>query len=52
MVSGIAGQNDKQLQEDYWNLKCGLLELIKTQFDENEITIPYDQLDVNVRNNT
>ncbi len=39
------------LKEDYWALKCELLEQIKNQFDENKITIPYDQLDVNIRNN-
>ncbi|WMJ88695.1 mechanosensitive ion channel family protein [Anaerocolumna sp. MB42-C2] len=39
------------IKENYWTLKCELLELIKTQFDKNEITIPFDQLDVNIRNN-
>lgn len=40
------------LKENYWALKCELLELIKNQFDENEITIPFDQLDINIRNNS
>ena len=39
------------IKENYWTLKCELLELIKTHFDKNEITIPFDQLDVNIRNN-
>lgn len=39
------------LKENYWALKCELLELIKNQFDENKITIPFDQLDVNIRSN-
>lgn len=39
------------LKEDYWTLKCELLEDIKNKFDENKITIPFDQLDVNIRNN-
>ncbi len=39
------------LKENYWTLKCELLELIKNQFDKNKITIPFDQLDVNIRNN-
>ncbi|MGB8453523.1 MAG: mechanosensitive ion channel domain-containing protein [Anaerocolumna sp.] len=38
------------MKENYWILKCELLELIKNQFDKNEITIPFDQLDVNIRN--
>jgi small conductance mechanosensitive channel len=40
------------LKENYWVLKCELLELIKNQFDENKITIPFDQLDINIRNNS
>ena len=35
--------------ENYWPLKWGLLEQIKSQFDENEITIQLNQLDVNLK---
>ena len=35
--------------EDYWALKCDMLESIKNAFDENNIVIPYNQLDVNVK---
>lgn len=38
-------------KENYWDLKCQLLEQIKDTFDKNRITIPYEQLDVNIRNN-
>lgn len=34
--------------EDYWNVKFELMERIKYAFDENQITIPFDQLDVNL----
>lgn len=37
--------------ENYWPLKWGLLEQIKSQFDENEITIQLNQLDVNLKKN-
>lgn len=37
-------------QEDYWILKWEMLENIKNAFDANNITIPFDQLDVNVTN--
>lgn len=35
--------------EDYWALKCDMLESIKNAFDENGIVIPFNQLDVNVK---
>jgi len=38
------------MNENYWTLKCKLLEQIKNDFDENQITIPLNQLDVNIRN--
>lgn len=35
--------------EDYWALKCDMLESIKNAFDENGIVIPFNQLDINVK---
>jgi small conductance mechanosensitive channel len=35
--------------ENFWILKWQLLETIKNEFDVNKITIPFDQLDVNIR---
>ncbi|MDF2586163.1 MAG: MscS Mechanosensitive ion channel [Anaerocolumna sp.] len=35
--------------ENFWILKWQLLETIKNEFDTNKITIPFDQLDVNIR---
>jgi small conductance mechanosensitive channel len=34
--------------DNYWILKFDLLEQIKEAFDENNIIIPFDQLDVNI----
>ncbi len=36
--------------ENYWDLNFDLLEGVKTQFDENGISIPFNQLDVNLKN--
>jgi small conductance mechanosensitive channel len=36
--------------EDYWTLKWDMLEKIKEAFDYNDVTIPFDQLDVNITN--
>lgn len=36
--------------EDYWVVKWDLMEKIKLSFDEEGIEIPYNQLDVHVRN--
>lgn len=36
--------------EDYWTLKWDMLEKIKEAFDSNDVTIPFDQLDVNITN--
>lgn len=33
---------------DYWTVRAELMEKIKYAFDENQITIPFDQLDVNL----
>lgn len=35
--------------EDYFEVKFSLYEKIKQKFDEENISIPYDQLDVNIR---
>lgn len=35
--------------KDYWNLKYDLNEDVKTAFDENGISIPYNQLDVMIK---
>lgn len=34
--------------EDFWDVKFDLLESIKTEFDANNISIPYPQLDVHL----
>ena len=36
---------------DYWNVYFYLLNEIKIAFDENGIEIPFNQLDVNVKQN-
>ena len=35
--------------EDYWTVKFDILEAVKTTFDQNNISIPYNQLDVLVK---
>ena len=35
--------------EDYWTVRWDLMEKIKTTFDENGIEIPFNQLDVNLK---
>lgn len=35
---------------DYWTVKWDILEASKKMFDENDIEIPYNKLDVNVKN--
>ena len=35
---------------DYWTVRYDLLETVKTVFDKESITIPYNQLDVHVKN--
>ena len=37
--------------ENYWTLHFDLLEQVRTAFDKNGISIPYNQLDVHVVNN-
>ena len=34
--------------EDYWESRWRVLEEIKEEFDNNGISIPFDQLDVNL----
>lgn len=36
------------LKDDYWNIKFDLLENIKKEFDKNNISIPYNQLDIHI----
>lgn len=36
-------------QADYWTVNFDLLETVKTEFDKNGIEIPFDQLDVHVK---
>ena len=36
--------------EDYWPTRSRILEAVKLAFDENEIEIPYPQMDVHVKN--
>lgn len=36
--------------KDYWTIYYKLLELVKVEFDQNRIVIPYDQLDVFIKN--
>ena len=38
-------------KEDYWSLRSDLLEEIKETFDANNISIPYSQLDVHIKQN-
>lgn len=35
---------------DYWTVKFDMLERVKIAFDEQGITIPYEQLDIHVKN--
>ena len=37
--------------DDFWTLNFELLENVKYAFDENNISIPYNQLDVHINNN-
>lgn len=37
-------------QADFWTVNFDLLETVKTEFDKNGIEIPFDQLDVHVKN--
>lgn len=36
-------------QEDFWQVKWRILEMIKQKFDENQIEIPYARVDVQIR---
>ena len=37
--------------EDYWTVHFNLLERVKMKFDEEEIGIPYNQMDVHIKGN-
>lgn len=37
-------------KEDYWNVRWELLEKIKETFDQEGIVIPFNQLDVTLKN--
>ena len=37
--------------EDYWTVYYGLLEKVKIKFDEENISIPYPQMDIHLKNN-
>lgn len=36
--------------EDYWTVHFDILEAVKATFDENNISIPFNQLDVHIKN--
>ena len=38
------------LQKDYWTLHFDLIKEVKDAFDKNNITVPYNQLDVHIKN--
>ena len=38
--------------DDYWTVKWGLIEEIKVKFDKNGIEIPYNQLEVHLKENS
>ena len=38
--------------DDYWTVKCGLIEEIKVKFDKNGIEIPYNKLEVHLKDNS
>ena len=35
-------------QDDYWNLHFALIKEVKESFDANNITVPYNQVDVHI----
>ena len=36
---------------DYWTVNFDVLEAVKKEFDKNGIEIPFNQLDVHIKNN-
>ena len=40
----------KKKNEDYWTVNFDMLEQVKTAFDQNGIQIPFNQLDVHIKN--
>jgi small conductance mechanosensitive channel len=35
--------------DDYWTVRFDILVAVKQTFDENNISIPYNQLDVHIK---
>ena len=35
--------------EDYWSLRFDVLETVKLEFDKNNISIPYNQMDIHIK---
>lgn len=38
--------------DDYWTVKYDILEAVKKKFDENSITVPYNQIDLHIKNDS
>lgn len=38
--------------EDYWTVKFDVTEMVKKKFDENSITVPYNQIDLHIKNDS
>lgn len=38
--------------DDYWTVKYDVLEAVKKKFDENSITVPYNQIDLHIKNDS
>jgi len=36
--------------DDYWDAYFNILDAVKVAFDENQIVVPFDQLDVHIKN--
>jgi small conductance mechanosensitive channel len=36
--------------EDYWTVKFDIIETVKERFDAEGIEIPFEQMDVHIRN--
>jgi len=49
-VAVILGYRGWFHRDDFWNSKCSIMEQIKYAFDENQIIIPAQQVDVRMKN--